>query len=75
MEQPPGHNHGRYDQQPEDLVAPVEAPLCSALWVFGDRLRMWFDARFGHGSGPTFRIRWPLASIGERKVTKRCLAV
>jgi len=51
MEQAPGHDDRRHNEQTKDLVAPVKAPLLNPPVVFGELLKMRFDAVICHGVG------------------------
>jgi hypothetical protein len=48
VQQPPGDDRCSHNHQPENLVAPIEAPLLSAPIVLGGLLQVRFYAAFNH---------------------------
>ena len=69
MEQPPGANRCRQNQQPEHLIAPEHAPLLVAPGLLGLLLCIRLDARLNHRSYPQGLANFngtSRPSIGER---------
>ncbi len=61
MPQPPGADHRRQNQQPENLIPPEDAPLRFAPFLLGDLLLVRLDESFSHSFyAPAF----PAAAAG-----------
>jgi len=74
VEEPPDAGGRSEDEQADDLIAPVDAPLPVAPLLLGDLLLVRLDAGFNHGAfSMLFACRHaglPRLSIGEGKICR-----